>query len=178
MPFRKPAQQPEKLLYFGGIALMGLFSLLAFGRLFAVVTALLLTAGLLVVIAARRGFRALRAGRGAWPMVALATAPVSFLGLLISYCVGAFAGALRVDKSCRLHQEPYDTVYRAQHAEETDRWFPLHNKCNAGFDLVPGWVNPAVVIFAVLLVAGIGTVAVATVARLITTRTTRTRRNT
>ncbi|WP_326754579.1 hypothetical protein OIE73_25330 [Streptomyces hirsutus] len=25
------------------------------------------------------------------------------------------------------------------------RLFPLHNKCNAEYDLVPAWVNPAIV---------------------------------
>ncbi|MFE6161821.1 hypothetical protein ACFQ7F_23250 [Streptomyces sp. NPDC056486] len=176
MRVRSTPQHPEKLLYFSGVALMGFFSFLAFGWLFAVLTAFLLSAGLLVVIAARRGVRALRAGgRGAWPMLALATAPVSLLGLLVSYCVGAFSGALRVEKSCRVRQEPYDAAYQAQHAAETDRWFPLHNKCNAGFDVVPGWVNPAVVIFTVLLAAAVGTVAVAAVTHL---RTIRTKRNT
>ncbi|MEV0118301.1 hypothetical protein AB0H77_34515 [Streptomyces sp. NPDC050844] len=177
MRVRSTPQHPEKLLYLGGVVLMGLFTFLAFGWLFAVLTALLLAVGLLVVTAVRRGVRALRSGRGrgAWPMLALATAPVSLLGLLVSYCVGAFSGALRVDKSCRVRQEPYDAAYRAQHAAETDRWFPLHNKCNAHFDLVPGWVNPAVVIFAVLLVASLCTVAVAAVVHL---RMIRTRRNT
>ncbi|MFD7102746.1 hypothetical protein [Streptomyces celluloflavus] len=171
MPGRSSLNHPEKKLYIGGVALMVLFVILAFGWLFAVVTAALL-AVFLVVTAARRGASALRARqrRSACLMLALATVPVSLLALLISYCVGVFSGALSVQKSCRVQQEHYDAAYRSQHAEEMDRWFPLHNKCNSDFDLVPAWLNPALVIFAVLLAAGIITVAVVAVTHFRTAR--------
>lgn len=172
---------PEKRLYLGGVVLMVLFVTLALGWLFAVSVAVLLTAVFFVVAGARRAVGALRARRKAraWLLFVLAGVPLSLLGLLVSYCVGAFSGALSVRKSCRVHQEYYDDAYRAQHAGEMDRWFPLHNKCNADFDLVPAWVNPALVIFAGLLAAGLVAAVTVAVTHIRTTRTTtRTRRNT
>jgi hypothetical protein len=38
----------------------------------------------------------------------------------------------------------------------------MHNRCNADYDLVPGWVNPALVIFAVAAVACLVGAAAAT----------------
>ncbi len=58
---------------------------------------------------------------------------------------GAFSGGLDVQESCRLtHHQRYDSAYRLAHAGEFQRLFPLRNKCNASYDLVPAWVNPAV----------------------------------
>ncbi|MFE6686397.1 hypothetical protein ACFVFQ_07935 [Streptomyces sp. NPDC057743] len=168
MPGRNFFSHPEKRLYLGGVALMVLFLTLVFGWLFTAVTAALLATVCLVVDTARRGVSALlaRRRRTGWLLLALATVPVSLLGLLVSYAIGLFSGGLYVDKSCRLQQESYDGAYRSQHAAETDRWFPLHNKCNADFDLVPSWVNPALAICATLLTVSIITIIVATVAHL------------
>ncbi|MEU1054505.1 hypothetical protein ABZ397_18430 [Streptomyces sp. NPDC005876] len=70
---------------------------------------------------------------------------------------GAFSGGLDVEESCRLtHHQRYDPAYRSAHAEEFQRLFPLRNKCNASYDLVPSWVNPTVAacfVVAVLCIA-------------------------
>ncbi|MGW8379004.1 hypothetical protein [Streptomyces sp. ODS28] len=163
----------EKWLYLSGVAVMGLLMLFAIGWPAVVIAAGALalgSAGLLVVRAARRGTAALRAGSGrrpgTWLALGAATAPVALLGLLVSYAVGFFSGALDVRKACVAQQEHYDDSYRQQHAGEMGHLFPLHNKCNADFDLVPGWVNPVIVICAVLLAAGIITAAVSAVAHI------------
>ncbi|MCX3060395.1 hypothetical protein [Streptomyces beihaiensis] len=67
---------------------------------------------------------------------------------------GVFAAGLDTRKTCLYtHHVPYDTAYRDAHADEFRRLFPLHNKCDAHFDLVPGWVNPTVVAGAVVALA-------------------------
>ncbi len=40
--------------------------------------------------------------------------------------------------------------YRAGHWREPGQIFPMHKRCNANYDLVPGWVNPALVVFLAL----------------------------
>ena len=49
--------------------------------------------------------------------------------------------------------ETYDRAYRRANFDEYTQWFPLHDKCHAGYDLVPGWVNPTLVVLPVLAVA-------------------------
>ncbi|MGW5214646.1 hypothetical protein ACWEQO_26540 [Streptomyces sp. NPDC004051] len=65
-----------------------------------------------------------------------------------------------------MHGQKYDDDYRIRHADEADRWFPLHNKCNAEFDLVPAWVNPTVSSLAFLTATGAGMAVVTGVTRV------------
>ncbi|MCX2928524.1 hypothetical protein [Streptomyces sp. NEAU-W12] len=59
---------------------------------------------------------------------------------------GALSGGLDIGETCAYtHHQTYDGAYRSARSEEFRRLFPLHNKCNAEYDLVPGWVNPTVV---------------------------------
>ncbi|GHA62883.1 hypothetical protein GCM10010330_14310 [Streptomyces tendae] len=75
-------------------------------------------------------------------------------GLAVACLTGILSGGLDVGEACvHGHGVRYDEAYRAAHAEEFDRWFRLRGKCNENFDLVPSWVNPAIVFF-VLLVLG------------------------
>jgi hypothetical protein len=80
----------------------------------------------------------------------LGLALVSVLALGVTYFVGVASGGLEIDEACAAAGQPVDDNYRAQHWQEPGRFFPLHNKCNADYDLVPGWTNPALVILAVL----------------------------
>lgn len=52
--------------------------------------------------------------------------------------------------------QPVDDAYREAHRDDWFRLFPLSNKCNADYDLVPAWVNPAVAVFVLLCVVSIG----------------------
>lgn len=49
----------------------------------------------------------------------------------------------------------FDRVHYEGNPEEYARIFPLHARCNAGFDFVPAWVNPTVGICFALIAAGL-----------------------
>jgi hypothetical protein len=53
-------------------------------------------------------------------------------------------------------RQRYDESYRAAHRREPQRWFPLHDRCGASYDLVPAWVNPALVVLSVLSLGCLG----------------------
>ncbi|MDQ0616649.1 hypothetical protein [Arthrobacter globiformis] len=67
---------------------------------------------------------------------------------------GIWVGGLDDEESCHLtHHQTYDREYRMAHPEHAGRnIFPLSNKCNADYDMVPFWMNPAIVGFALLTV--------------------------
>ena len=66
---------------------------------------------------------------------------------------GIWIGGLDEEETCQLfHHQEYDQKYRTSHPEHAGQnIFPLSNKCNAEYDMVPFWMNPAVVGFALLL---------------------------
>ncbi|MFH8371125.1 hypothetical protein [Streptomyces sp. NPDC018031] len=79
------------------------------------------------------------------------SAVLLLLGAGVTYLIGSLAGAsLDPAEACHRAGQSYDTAYRRANFEEYTRWFPLHNRCHAGYDLVPAWVNPALVILPVL----------------------------
>lgn len=78
-----------------------------------------------------------------------------FVGVAV-WIRGVFAAGLDTRKTCLfVHHERYDEAYRDSHAAEFRRIFPLHNKCNAHADLVPAWVNPTVVVCAIVSLAAV-----------------------
>ncbi|NEA44013.1 hypothetical protein [Streptomyces sp. SID11385] len=82
------------------------------------------------------------------------------------YLAGSLAGAsLDPEEACHRAGQEYDRAYRRAHFTEYTRWFPLHDKCHAGYDLVPAWVNPVLVALPVLAL-----LALAWAARLILVR--------
>ncbi|MFE9975791.1 hypothetical protein ACFYRD_35055 [Streptomyces hirsutus] len=79
------------------------------------------------------------------------SAVLLLLGTGITYLIGSLAGAsLDPEEACHQAGQTYDHAYLDAHFEEHTRWFPLYNKCHAGYDLVPAWVNPALVALPVL----------------------------
>lgn len=79
------------------------------------------------------------------PMWWVRTLSVSLFTGAAAWLYGAASGGLDVEEACLLdHGQQYDAAYRAAHTEEVQRLFPLHNRCNASYDLVPAWVNPTV----------------------------------
>nr|WSZ96936.1 hypothetical protein OH820_15810 [Streptomyces sp. NBC_00857] len=79
-----------------------------------------------------------------------------FAGLASWIRGGVFGGGLDVRETCQfVHHERYDEAYWDSHAEEFQKIFPLHNKCNAHFDMVPAWVNPAIATCAIVSLAAI-----------------------
>ncbi|MFE7777248.1 hypothetical protein ACFU5O_25825 [Streptomyces sp. NPDC057445] len=93
-----------------------------------------------------------RFGPVAWLALAVA---LSFL-LGVTYFVGMFSGGHEIDETCNAVGQPLDDNYRAEHWQEPSQWFPMHNKCNAHYDLVPAWVNPAIVTLWLLIVLCVG----------------------
>ncbi|MEF9906182.1 hypothetical protein [Streptomyces sp. P9-A2] len=63
----------------------------------------------------------------------------------VAWLRGALSGGLDVGETCAyVHHQTYDSAYLAEPGEEFNALFPLSNKCNAHYDLVPAWVNPTV----------------------------------
>lgn len=82
---------------------------------------------------------------------------VAFSFLLgITFFVGMFSGGHELDETCAELGQRVDEEYRAEHWREPGEWFPMHNKCNPGYDLVPVWVNPGIVVLTLLIVVCVG----------------------
>jgi hypothetical protein len=100
-------------------------------------------------------FRSLTGGR--WRHSAgwfAGTAVMLLLGTGVTYVIGSLTGAsLDPEEACHAAGQIYDGAYRTTNFDEYTQWYPLHNKCHAGYDLVPGWVNPALVVLPVLALA-------------------------
>ncbi|MER7777068.1 hypothetical protein ABTZ21_19070 [Streptomyces sp. NPDC096191] len=152
--------RPEGLAYLGGLAVMGvalMFLLGAVGTVVAVVVAKLCVG---MVAGGRGSVRAVRErawGRPrTWLSLGVVGVSSGVAGFAVAYLTGILSGGLDVGEACvHGHGVRYDEAYRAAHAREFSRWFPLHSKCNANFDLVPSWVNPAIVFFVLLAAAGV-----------------------
>jgi hypothetical protein len=97
------------------------------------------------------------------PLAWFGLALLALLAFGFTAFVGAWAGGKDIDETCAAAGQALDQSYRAQHWQEPGQFFPMHNRCNADYDLVPGWVNPALVIFAVVAVACLVGVAAATI---------------
>jgi len=94
------------------------------------------------------------------------TALSAFL-LVVVFIQGVLAGGLDVAEACELGaSQPYDHEYRSQHAHEQVQLFPLTTKCNAEYDLVPAWTNPALAVLAVLTMSFFGAMLAALVIRV------------
>jgi hypothetical protein len=82
---------------------------------------------------------------------------LSVLLLFVVFIQGVAAGGLDVAEACELGAgQAYDHEYRSQNAHEQLQLFPLTTKCNADYDLVPAWTNPALAVLAILTVAFFG----------------------
>ncbi|MET8382749.1 hypothetical protein ABZV14_07060 [Streptosporangium canum] len=82
------------------------------------------------------------------------TAVLLVLGTGVTYLAGSLAGGnLDPEEACHADGQTYDRAYRRANFDEYTQWFPLHDRCHAGYDLVPAWVNPALVVLPVLAAA-------------------------
>ncbi|MFD6425955.1 hypothetical protein [Streptomyces sp. NPDC060198] len=76
-------------------------------------------------------------------MAVLNAATVWFLGVSRS--------GLDIRQSCEQGNGlRFDEAWNEAHYSESQSFFPLHAKCSATVDLVPAWVNPAVVTLVLL----------------------------
>ncbi|OKI04844.1 hypothetical protein A6A06_09015 [Streptomyces sp. CB02923] len=94
------------------------------------------------------------------------TSALFFADVLV-WLRGALSGGLNTEKICRFaHHTVYDPSYRERHGDGLWNVFPLHNHCNAQYDLVPAWVNPTVGVLTVCTVVALcGAVRSVTVRR-------------
>jgi hypothetical protein len=161
--------RPERLAHLGGLVVMGVALLFLFGAVGSVVAVVVAMLCVGIVAGGRGGVRAVRERAWTRPRTWLswgaAGVSAGVAGSAVAYVTGVLSGGLDVGEACvHGHGVRYDASYRAAHAEEFDRWFPLRSKCNEDFDLVPAWVNPAVVFFVLLGAAGVLCLVVAVVA--------------
>ncbi|WP_037679004.1 hypothetical protein [Streptomyces albus] len=75
------------------------------------------------------------------------SAVLLLMGAGVTYLIGSLVPITSLDpeEACSKAGQAFDWTYRRTNFAEYTRWFPLHNKCNAGYDLIPAWVNPALV---------------------------------
>jgi hypothetical protein len=98
--------------------------------------------------------RPLLDGRWRKPGWFVATAAFCVAAGAATWLIGAVAGpSLDPEESCHAAGTTYDYAYRSAHWRESSRWFPLHNRCNADYDLVPAWINPGLVLLVLLAAA-------------------------
>jgi hypothetical protein len=70
--------------------------------------------------------------------------------LFVVFFQGVAAGGKDLDERCAFAGQELDQDYRILHPQEPLQLFPLTNKCNALYDTVPGWTNPALAVLAIL----------------------------
>lgn len=86
-------------------------------------------------------------------------AAVLSLFLAILVLVGGFyvvlveslSGGLHLDSACLRHSAPVDSEYIS--TVDTSRFFPITRPCNEDFDLISWWLNPFIVVCALVIVA-------------------------
>lgn len=90
----------------------------------------------------------------------LGLALLAFLAFGFTVVAGWAASGKNIYHGCATAHQTLDRSYLDQHYREFGQLFPMRNKCNADYDLIPGWINPALVVFAVVtVVCLIGAVA-------------------
>jgi hypothetical protein len=81
-------------------------------------------------------------------MLAWGTASLLFLLFLTQFLV---TSGHDLDRACESVGRVLDRNFRLLHPHDGSLYFPLHNRCDAAYDLVPTWVNPALSALAAVL---------------------------
>jgi len=98
--------------------------------------------------------------------------PGGWLGLAVTAAVSTFAmyvyglfsaAAYDIGETCGQLGQRYDNDYRSERWREPGLWFPLHNRCNAGNDLVPAYVNPLLVTLAAITLSSVAAAVTLTI---------------
>ncbi|MFI9742430.1 hypothetical protein [Streptomyces sp. NPDC052494] len=91
---------------------------------------------------------------GRWrhsPLWFAASAVPLLLGTGVVYLAGSLSGgSLDPEEACHMVGQEFDWAYRSANFDEYTQWYPLHDKCNEGYDLVPAWVNPTLAVLPTL----------------------------
>ncbi|MFI7277918.1 hypothetical protein [Streptomyces sp. NPDC049879] len=96
--------------------------------------------------------------KGLWQPSSLAVVGfVTLLNTATLWFVAVAAGGLDLAEACEYgHGVRFDDEWNSAHYRESGRLFPVHARCSADVDLVPSWVNPALVALALLSLACLG----------------------
>jgi len=105
--------------------------------------------------------------------VARRTGVASLLVGVVSYGAGLFSLIrLEIDEECEIFNdqpfvasEAFPDVDGDGDGESPGRWYWLSQPCNADYNLVPVWVNPTLVLCAVLLLTSVLALVVVAVRR-------------
>lgn len=91
----------------------------------------------------------LRAGQ--W----MGLAVISFLAAGYAFLAGASAAGLDITEKCELAGVPFTVRPGSIQFRELQQVYPMHAWCNASYDLVPGWVNPALAFLTILTLTAV-----------------------
>ncbi|MFJ7630529.1 hypothetical protein ACIQZN_28995 [Streptomyces sp. NPDC097595] len=87
------------------------------------------------------------------PVSMVALCCMALLNAVTAWLLGASQVGLDLKESCEFrHGVSFDEAWNDVHYAESQKFFPLHSKCSATVDLVPAWVNPAIIALTLLAV--------------------------
>lgn len=81
-----------------------------------------------------------------------------WLALISAFLLGSVfltqfsaASGRDLDEVCEAAGRVLDRNFRLLHPHDGSMYFPLHNRCDAAYDIVPAWVNPSMSALAAVL---------------------------
>jgi hypothetical protein len=89
----------------------------------------------------------LKAGR-VWLRTALISGALMVMVFVTQF---ATASSKDLDDVCKAAGHALDRNFRLLHPRDGSPYFPLHNRCDAAYDIVPAWVNPSLSALAAVL---------------------------
>ncbi|MFE2939090.1 hypothetical protein ACFXKG_08525 [Streptomyces sp. NPDC059255] len=113
---------------------------------------LAIPAGLLML---RRGVKQ-PSPRHKQPVALLGAALIAGSLTAMVWGFGLISGGLDIRETCELaHHTTYDQAWRDRTGADGTSYFPVANACNEHVSLVPAWVNPTIVVLAVVTVSAL-----------------------
>jgi hypothetical protein len=82
-------------------------------------------------------------------------AVILFLAAGYVFLVGASAAGLDIREKCELAGVPFMVRPGSIQFRELQQVYPMHAWCNDSYDLVPGWVNPALASLMILTLTAV-----------------------
>jgi hypothetical protein len=85
----------------------------------------------------------------------LTLAFTSFLATGYAFLTGTAAAGLDISEKCELAGQLFNIRSASVQYRELQQLYPMHAWCNASYDLVPAWVNPAIAVFGIVTLAAV-----------------------
>lgn len=90
------------------------------------------------------------------PVALIGAALISASLTAVVWVFGIFSGGLDVQETCELTlHTTYDQAWRDRTGADGTSYFPVSDACNEHVSLVPAWVNPTILILAVLAISAL-----------------------